>query len=319
MVILCLILCLLLQSKILTSAFFSRKLSYRKTHLNLQLSSCGVQANSIFGEGGEDIVWENMRRDAAMEASREPLLASFMHGAILSHTSLENSLAFHIANLLSSPAMGSTQIQALFLEMMNKDYSFRTSLRMDIRAVLDRDPAVKTSPDVLLYFKGFQALQTHRVAHWLWNTGRFTLALFVYSRANTVFQIDIHPGAKFGNGVFIDHGTGVVIGETAIVGDNVSMLHKVTLGGSGNKNVVRHPQIGNCVLLGAGATLLGPIKVGDGAHIGACSMVLEDVPEYSVAVGVPAKIIARRNVKDQARDSPALTMETNQLLNFYDI
>lgn len=236
-------------------------------------SRCGVAADSIYGPLGEDVIWDNMRRDAAIEASREPLLASFMHATILSHSSLEKSLAFHMANQLSSPAMISTQIQALFLEALEKSSTFRNSLRMDILAVMDRDPAVRTSPDVLLYFKGFQALQTHRVAHWLWTTGRSTLALFLHSRANTVFQIDIHPGAKLGNGVFIDHGTGVVIGETAVVGDNVSMLHKVTLGGSGREQVNRHPQIGNCVLLGAGATLLGNIKVGDGAHIGACSMV----------------------------------------------
>jgi serine O-acetyltransferase len=133
-----------------------------------------------------------------------------------------------------------------------------------------------------------------------------------------VFSIDIHPGATLGNGVFIDHGTGVVIGETAVVGDNVSMLHKVTLGGTGTQSVTRHPTIGNCVLLGAGATLLGNIKVGDGAHIGACSMVLEDIPSFSVAVGVPAKVISRRNAPVRISDSPALTMETNQLF-FFDI
>ena len=190
-----------------------------------------------------------------------------------------------MANQLSSPAMISTQIQALFLEAFENSVAFRHSIRCDILAVMERDPAVKTAPDVILYFKGFQALQAHRVSHWLWKSGRPTLALFLHSRANTVFQIDIHPGAQLGDGVFIDHGTGVVIGETAVVGDNVSMLHKVTLGGSGNKDVQRHPIVGNGVLLGAGATLLGNIRIGDGAHIGACSMVLEDIPAYSVAVG----------------------------------
>ena len=134
-----------------------------------------------------------------------------------------------------------------------------------------------------------------------------------------VFSIDIHPGAKLGSGVFIDHGTGVVIGETAVVGDNVSMLHKVTLGGTGvTRGTVRHPNIGNGVLLGAGATLLGNIKVGDGAHIGACSMVLDDVPAFSVAVGVPAKIISRRSSVRSLVNSPAITMETNELF-FFDI
>ena len=291
-----------------------------RSNLITRYGKCGIEPNSIYGISGEDIVWESMRRDAELEASREPLLASFMHSTILSHSSLEKALSFHMANLLSSPAMGSTQIQALFLDAIDKSYGFKTSLRMDILAVMDRDPAVKTSPDVLLYFKGFQALQTHRVAHWLWKNNRSTLALYLHSRANSVFQIDIHPGAQFGNGIFIDHGTGVVIGETAVLGDNVSMLHKVTLGGCGKRDVVRHPRIGNCVLLGAGATLLGPITVGDGAHIGACSMVLEDVPAHSVAVGVPAKIIKQKQINSMMTDadSPAMTMETNFLL-YYDI
>jgi len=193
----------------------------------------------------DDIIWKNLRKDAEIESQREPLLASFMHATILSHSSLEKSVSFHMANQLSSPAMISTQIQALFLEAFDQSPAFRYAIRKDILAVMDRDPAVKTSPDVLLYFKGFQALQTHRVSHWLWTHGRPTLALFLHSRANTVFQIDIHPGARLGTGIFIDHGTGVVIGETAVVGDNVSMLHKVTLGGSGRKHVQRHPTIGN--------------------------------------------------------------------------
>ncbi|KAJ1431473.1 serine O-acetyltransferase [Ochromonadaceae sp. CCMP2298] len=269
-----------------------------------------------FGPNGEDLVWEALRSDAKEEASKEPLLASFMHASILSHKSLERCLAYHMANLLNSPAMISTQIQALFLEAFEGSDEFRQSLRLDILAVMIRDPAIKSYTDVILYFKGFQALQTHRVSHWLWHKGRITLALFLQSRSNTVFHIDIHPGATLGNGLLIDHGTGVVIGETARVGDNVSMLHKVTLGGSGNKDVIRHPQVGDCVLLGAGATLLGPITVGNGAHIGACSMVLEDVPSYSVAVGVPAKIISR-NLPVGAQYSPALTMETNMF--FFDI
>jgi len=273
-----------------------------------------------------------MRADAELEASREPLLASFMHASVLSHSSLERSLAFHMANLLSSPAMISTQIQALFLEALETCSDFRRSLRIDIQAVATRDPAVKSLTDVILYFKGFHALQTHRVAHALWNGNRKTLALYLHSRANAVFQIDIHPGATLGIGILIDHGTGVVIGETAVVGDNVSMLHKVTLGGTGTRDIVRHPRVGDGVLLGAGATLLGPIVVGNGAHVGACSMVLEDVPAYSVAVGVPARII-KKHVSERIQSSdfnkkelqlqevasvdPALTMETNLL--YFDI
>lgn len=251
-----------------------------------------------------------------------------MHGSILSHSSLERSIAFHMANLLSSPAMLSTQIQALFLEALESSPNIRLALRLDILAVMLRDPAVKSYTDVILYFKGFHALQTYRVAHWLWSTGRTTLALFIHSRANTVFHVDIHPAAKLGNGLLIDHGTGVVIGETAVVGDNVSMLHKVTLGGAGNKSGNRHPIVGNCVLLGAGATLLGPVRIGNGANIGACSMVTEDVPAGMIAVGVPARVIRPKissesnEMKEETTEStstysPALTMDTTML--FFDI
>eukprot|EP01040_Poterioochromonas_malhamensis_P000627 gene624-669_t len=274
-----------------------------------------VQKSQAYGPHGEDFLWESLRRDAAKEAAQEPILASFLHASVLSQPTLERSLAFHLSNLLASPAMISTQLQALFLEASENSSSFRDSLRLDILAVKTRDPAVKSYTDIFLYFKGFHALQTHRVAHWLWKNNRQTLALFLHSRANAVFQIDIHPGARLGTGILIDHGTGVVIGETAIVGDNVSMLHKVTLGGTGLKTGRRHPTIGDGVLLGAGSTLLGPIKVGHGANIGASSMVIGDVPDSAVAVGVPAKIILRKS--NESSFSPALTMETNAL--YFDI
>jgi serine O-acetyltransferase len=308
-----------LQQLLLSTNFFVCLTfrNYKSVSLRRDLK-LGIFLNPLLsGPNSEDLVWEKLRKDAEIEVSREPLLASYMHATILSHQSLESSLSFHMANQLSSSAMVSTQIQSIFNDAFSKNPSFRESIRLDILAVMDRDPAVRTSPDVLLYFKGFQALQTHRVAHWLWESSRSTLALFLQSRANAVFQIDIHPGAKFGDGVFIDHGTGVVVGETAVVGHNVSMLHKVTLGGSGKLNVNRHPQIGNGVLLGAGATLLGNIKVGDGSHIGACSMVLDDIPAYSVAVGVPARIVAKRQVLSESQAglsmlSNCLTLENDE-------
>lgn len=293
-----------------------------------------LDTTKIYGPNGEDKIWGFLRRDAAIEAAHEPILASFMHASVLSQSSLEHSLAFHLSNLLASPAMISTQLQALFLETFRDYHFFKDSLRFDIVAVVQRDPAVRAYTDVLLYFKGFHALQTHRVAHWLWQKGRKTLgmcffyffyhwvlrisfvALFLHSRANAAFQIDIHPGAQLGTGILIDHGTGVVIGETAIVGDNVSMLHKVTLGGTGSQTGSRHPVVGDGVLLGAGSTLLGPIKVGQGANIGASSMVIGDVPEHSVAVGVPARILLRPKPEESSY-SPALTMDTNML--FFDI
>ena len=275
----------------------------------------------MYGADGTDYVWEIVRDDAEYEASREPLLASFMHATILSHSSLEQALSFHIANQLASPAMIATQIQALMLEIYEKDDSLKDALRKDLIAVVDRDPATKSFTDVILYFKGFQALQAYRISHYLWTHERQTLALFLNSRVNSVYHMDIHPGSRLGIGILLDHGTGIVIGETAVVGNNVSMLHGVTLGGAGMKNVARHPRVGNGeqnvllemklfsillaitsqldflhfvgVLIGAGATLLGNITVGDGVNIGARSMLVSDVPPHCVVVGVPARIVYR--------------------------
>ncbi|KAG2483383.1 hypothetical protein HYH03_017735 [Edaphochlamys debaryana] len=163
----------------------------------------------------------------------------------------------------------------------------------DMQAVYDRDPACDKFSQVLLNFKGFQAVQCQRLAHWLWGRGRKTLALALQSHTSEVFHVDIHPAASLGRGIMLDHATGVVIGETAVVGDNVSMLHRVTLGGSGSGRGVRHPRIGHGVLLGAGAVVLGPVKVGSGAKVGAGSVVLTDLPDHVVAVGVPARVVRR--------------------------
>lgn len=241
-----------------------------------------------------DAVWELMRYEAYREAQREPLLVSFLHSTILNHKTLESALAFHLANCLSSPAMISTQIQSLILEALDHSADFRKSLRADLMAVRDRDPACTCLPDVFLYFKGFHALQTHRVAHFMYKNGhRQVLAHYLQSQVSQNFQIDIHPNATLGSGIMLDHGTGIVIGETATVGHNCSILHHVTLGGSGKKGVDRHPKVGSGVLLGAGASVLGNIKIGEGCQIGAGTLVISDLPAHSVAVGVPAKIIGR--------------------------
>jgi len=240
---------------------------------------------------GIDVVWTLMRQEAQREATREPLLVSFIYSTILNHPTLESALAFHLSNRLASPAMLSTQIMSLFQEAFSSSSSTSNlnqendppiqgttitttttttttstigrTLRADILAVRDRDPACTCLPDVFLYFKGFHALQTHRVAHYLWRSGRKTLAYFFQSQMAQIFQIDIHPNARIGQGIMFDHGTGVVIGETAVLGDNCSVLHHVTLGGSGKKGKDRHPKIGKGVLLGAGSTVLGNIQVGD--------------------------------------------------------
>ena len=247
--------------------------------------------SSIYSET-TDAVWELMRYEAYMEAQREPLLVSFLYSTILNHDSLESALAFHLANRLSSPAMISTQIQSLILEALRGSHDFRRSLRADIMAVRDRDPACTCLPDVFLYFKGFHALQAHRVAHYMYKQhNRQVLAHYLQSQVSQNFQIDIHPNATLGAGIMLDHGTGIVIGETATVGHNCSILHHVTLGGSGKKGVDRHPKVGNGVLLGAGASVLGNVNIGDGCQVGAGTLVISDLPAHSVAVGVPAKII----------------------------
>ncbi|CAM9431306.1 unnamed protein product [Ectocarpus sp. 4 AP-2014] len=252
-----------------------------------------------------DEVWLSMRQEAKRAAEKEPLLVSFVYSTILNQKTLEAAVAFHLANKLAGPHMLSTQVQALVREYFaDVGTPLRRTLRRDIIAVRERDPACDSYHDCLLYFKGFQALQTHRVAHWLYHTGRHALAFYLQSQVAQEFQIDIHPGAEFGEGVFIDHGTGIVVGETTVVGDDVSMLHRVTLGGSGVKSADRHPKIGNGVLIGAGACLLGNIKVGKGTQIGAGSLVATDLPERCVAVGVPAKVLGQGKKR-----KPALAMD----------
>ena len=178
------------------------------------------------------------------------------------------------------------------------------SIRADIRATRDRDPAAKGFSEPFLYFKGFHALQTHRVAHFLWHGGRQSLALFLQNRTSEVFGVDIHPAARVGNGILIDHATSVVIGETAVIEDNVSILHEVTLGGTGKADGDRHPKVRHGVLIGAGAKILGNVEVGRGAKVGAGSVVLEDVPPHCTVAGVPAQIVGTPNV-----DEPALEMD----------
>jgi serine O-acetyltransferase len=237
-------------------------------------------------DGNVDLVWDLLRYEAYQESLREPLLVSFLYSTILNHPTLESSLAFLLANRLQSPAMMiSTQLQSLILEALEQSPDFRRAVRADMMAVRDRDPACNTLPDVFLYFKGFHALQAHRTAHYLWRNGRHILASFLQSQVSQVFQIDIHPNATLGSGIMLDHGTGIVMGETVSLGHNCSVLHHVTLGGSGKKGIVRHPQISNGVLLGAGATALGPVKIGEGSQVGAGTLVINDLPAHCVAVG----------------------------------
>lgn len=251
-----------------------------------------------------DPLWERIRDETTRHASDEPILASFLHATILNHAVLERALSFHLAVQLDSPTASSLLLRDVMLQAFESDANIRAAVRADLQAVLDRDSACHELYIPFLYFKGFHALQTQRVAHWLWQQGRESLALFFQNRMSNGFGVDIHPAARMGSGIMLDHASGLVIGETAVVGNNVSILQSVTLGGTGKDEGDRHPKIGNGVLISAGAKILGNIRVGDGAKVGAGSVVLEDVPAHTTVAGVPAKIIGR-----PSSDQPALEMD----------
>ncbi|MEW5304577.1 MAG: hypothetical protein WDW36_007179 [Sanguina aurantia] len=249
------------------------------------------------------MLWARIRQEAQLDAVAEPALASHRHSTILSHATFEQSLAFILADKLSSPALPLPQLVTLIQEVYADEPDIVAASMADMLAVYDRDPACDTYTQLLLCFKGYQAVQAHRIAHWLWERGRTALGHALRSRSSQVFSVDIHPGAQFGRGILIDHGTGVVIGESCVLGDNVSMLHHVTLGGSGPVGGgVRHPTIGHGVLLGAGVVVLGPITVGAGTKVGAGSVVVSELPCYCVAVGVPARIIKRDSNSEPVHD-----------------
>jgi len=248
-----------------------------------------------------DPIWAALRNEAAQAVADEPLLAALFYGAILNQPSLEMAIIHRIATRLAhQDVQGELLVQA-FTDALNAEPEMGQDFRADVAAVLDRDPACHRHIEPVLYFKGFQALETHRMAHRLWHLGRRDMALYLQSRSSVVFGVDIHPNARFGRGVMIDHATGVVVGETAVVGDNVSMLHGVNLGGNGKDDGDRHPKIGSGVLLGANAKVLGNIHVGDCARVAAGSVVLRDVPRAVTVAGVPAKIVGEAGCSNPAR------------------
>ncbi len=252
---------------------------------------------------GADI-WQKIVSEAE-EASRcEPALSGYFTATVLTRNSLEQSLAARMAEQLGNEYIPAGQLYDLFVEVLSKDKGAIKKVQHDLAAYLDRDPACDQYLMPLLYFKGFHALQVHRIAHWLWLQGRESLALYLQNRVSEVFAVDIHPAARIGGGIMIDHATGVVIGETAVIEDDVSMLHSVTLGGTGNEAGDRHPKIRRGVLIAAGAKILGNIDVGRGAKIGAGSLVLDPVPPHTTVAGVPARIVGR-----PSEESPALGMD----------
>ena len=251
-----------------------------------------------------DTVWDRIRKETEQKAAAEPLLASFLHATILNHSKLEQALSFHLASQLDSATVSALLLREVIQDAFKHDPCIHKAVRADLMAVEERDSACNELSIPFLYFKGFHALQTHRVGHWLWKQGRESLALFFQNRVSSEFGVDIHPAAQMGCGIMLDHATGLVIGETAKVGNNVSILQAVTLGGTGKDEGDRHPKIGDGVLISAGAKILGNIKVGIGAKVGAGSVVLEDVPPHTTVAGVPAKVVGRPTT-----ELPALEME----------
>ncbi|CAL5373514.1 unnamed protein product [Camellia sinensis] len=310
----------------------------------------------------DDPIWDAVRQEAKLEAEKEPILSSFLYASILAHDCLEQALGFVIANRLQSPTLLATQLMDIFCKIMMDDRAIQRSIRLDVQAFKDRDPSCLSYCSALLYLKGYHSLQTYRVAHALWNQGRKVLALALQSRISEVFGVDIHPAAKIGEGILLDHGTGVVIGETAVIGNRVSLmqifnvavldmgwrtskhgvflvrsfyidlvnggdssfpwkdiwqsmtvLRGVTLGGTGKEIGDRHPKVRQGALIGASATILGNIEIGEGAMIAAGSLVLKNVTPHSMVAGIPAKVIGYVDEQD-----PSLTMKHDANKEFFE-
>jgi len=259
---------------------------------------------SVNGErqSEEDPVWQRLYQEVSAMAQSEAMLASYLYAAVLNHRCLEDALSYLLAAKLASPYLSAMSLRDLIAQALAASPPIREAVRRDLNAVLERDPAAHGLAQPFLHYKGFHALQSHRVAHWLWDQDRTPLAFFLQNRCSEIFAVDIHPAARIGMGILLDHGTGVVIGETAVVGDDVSMLHEVTLGGTGKESGDRHPKVGNGVMIGAGAKLLGNISIGSGSKVASGSVVLHEVPPHATVAGVPARLVGRPAVKEPARE-----------------
>jgi serine O-acetyltransferase len=261
-----------------------------------------------------DPVWERLRSEAEAVIAADPVLAAFVMATILNHDTLEEAVAHRLAARLDHPDVSDELIRHAYAEALDADPSIGAAFRSDIVAVADRDPATTRFIEPVLYYKGFHAIQTHRLAHWLWGAGRRDFALYLQSRSSVIFQCDIHPAARVGRGIFLDHATGLVVGATAVIEDDVSMLHSVTLGGTGKERGDRHPKVRHGVLIGAGAKILGNIEIGHCARIAAGSVVLRDVPHNTTVAGVPAKVIGDAGCLEPARRMDQMLDEASTAL-----
>ncbi len=258
-----------------------------------------------------DPVWEALRREAEAVIEKDAIMSAPIFTTILNQPDLESAIIHKIAERLHHSEMPRDLIRQIFHEMFDDMPEWADIVRVDIAAVVDRDPACERLIEPILYFKGFHAIQTHRLAHWCWHRGREDLALYLQSRSSSVFQTDINPQAKIGRGLFLDHATGLVVGATAEIGDDVSIMQGVTLGGTGKEKGDRHPKVRNCVLIGAGAKILGNIEIGHCSRVASGSMVLKHVAPKTTVAGVPARVVGVAGCAE-----PSRTM--NQILANFD-
>jgi serine O-acetyltransferase len=266
-----------------------------------------VRSVSEFGK--VDPVWARVRDEAEEVVRREPELASFIYSVLLHHDTLESAIVHRISERLSHADVGGELIRQAYDDALKDDPSIGLAFRADLAAVHDRDPATHRYIEPVLYYKGFHAIQTHRLAHWLWKKGRRDFAYYLQSRSSAVFQCDINPNATIGRGIFLDHATGFVVGETAVIDDDVSILHDVTLGGTGKEHEDRHPKIRSGVMIGAGAKILGNIEIGKCARIAAGYVVIKAVPNNVTVAGVPAKVVGTAGCPEPSRAMDQLFYE----------
>lgn len=247
-------------------------------------------------------IWARLREEVAADAAAEPILASFLYATVLNHATFEEALSFLLASKLESPTIHSITLRDVMCAAHEEDSVIADAGIADLVAVRERDAACRGYSQPFLYFKGYHALQAYRVAHHLWRKGRHALALHLQSRVSEYFGIDVHPAAQIGRGILMDHGTGVVIGETAVVEDDVSIMHEVTLGGTGKHGGDRHPKVRRGSLVSVSAKILGNIEIGEGAKVGAGAVVLSDVPPHTTVAGIPARIVGRPREAQPSRD-----------------
>lgn len=269
-----------------------------------------AQANN--GVVNLDPVWSSLQDEANEIIAKDESLTAFIHANILNKKSLHEAIFHRICERLHQTDFSGNLIRQAFTQMEKEDNNWAENVRVDIAAYYERDPACSRFIEPVLYFKGFHAVQTYRLANFLFQKGRADFAYYLQSRASEVFQCDISPQAKLGKGIFIDHATGVVIGETASVGDNVSILHGVTLGGTGKERGNRHPDVANGVLIGAGATILGNITVGECSRVAAGSLVLKSVPEKTTVAGVPSRVVGVAGCPEPARTMNQILAQDKQ-------